>query len=182
VAQEIVWAGIFIEPADEVGYGALKIRFVCDRAVKQNIFGEFLNNSADVVGHTLEHFKRDFFFNRILSAQQHRVSDVKQVVACNADVDGFCIFRKASVGDHPFVVGVDIDFIAVGSLRPSFDGGFMLLHGKVGSFDDADFYRSAFALDALHRPVGELFLDTHARREDTPGAQFLLNNRGTQVR
>ena len=57
VAQEVVGAGVFVEPADEVADGVREIFLPAGRGIEQHVAGQLEQRPPLVVGHAFEHFE-----------------------------------------------------------------------------------------------------------------------------
>ena len=91
-------------------------------------------------------------------AEQEGVGDVEEVVGSDADANAFGVFRTAGVVEHPFEIGIDVDFVGIGCLWPVVQGCFDFFHGEIGPFDNADLNGSL----AGFGPLGE-FLENLIR-------------------
>ena len=113
----------------------------------------------------------------MLGAEQEGVGDVEEVVGSDADANAFGVFRTAGVVEHPFEIGIDVDFVAIGCLWPVVQGGFDFFHGEIGPFDNADLNGSLAGFGPLGEflenliRVGEIGLQDDASFE---GLEFLF--------
>ena len=119
VAQEVLGRRVLVEPADQVGDGAVEVLGPDHGRVEQEAARARLHRPRLVVGHALEHLELDPRLDAVRLAQHEAVGDVEEVVAGDAQVDGRRVLGPAAVLEHALVVGVDLGLGLVGRLGPA---------------------------------------------------------------
>ena len=138
VAEEIVGAGVFVEPADEVADRGGEFVLPAGRGVEQHVLGELEEGTALVVGHAFEHFELDAVERLGAGGKHQAVGEREQVVRRDAEPDGREVLRPHAFGEHAQVVGVGFELRFVRRLRPAAQAGFDALHLHVRALHDAD--------------------------------------------
>ena len=155
VTQEVLRRGVLVQPADQVGNGAVKILRPHDGRIEQQTAGARVHGPGLVIGHALEHLELDPGLDVVALAQHQTVRDVEEVVAGDTQMDGLRVLGPAAVLEHALVIGVHLDLGLVRSLGPAVLGGLDALHGQIRALDDAELDRRAATGPAPERPLGE---------------------------
>ncbi|MDI2022629.1 hypothetical protein PJL18_03170 [Paenarthrobacter nicotinovorans] len=147
------------------------------RCVEQEA-ADILADRGGLAGcHAQEHFELDALGNPALLGQEPGEGNIEEVVTGDADADGVNALRGEGVVDDVLVAGVRVLLGAPGSQRPVVQRGFDLLHGEVGTLDDADLDGCATFGATRRGPLLQFLHGTKCVRqvglEDNAGFQVL---------
>ena len=109
VTQEVLGRGVLVQPADQVGDGAVEVLRADDGRVEQQARRRAPAPPAPGDWPCLRASRtRPRARRRAVLAQHEAVGDVEEVVAGHAQVDGLGVLGPAAVLEHALVVGVHL--------------------------------------------------------------------------
>ena len=158
VAQEVVGAGVLVEPANEIADRIDEVLLARRRCVEHEVLGEFEQRAAHVVRHAFQHFELQPVETVVVGREDERIRQFEQIVRRDAEGDRRDVVGLERLVNHAPEVGVRRELVLVGCLGPAAGRGLDALGFHVGAFDDAD--RDAFAArgDAPARPLVDTLL------------------------
>ena len=156
VVEKVFRRGVFVQPAHQIGDGAVKILGLDHRRVEEQTARLLLDRAGLVVRHPFQHLEIDKFLHPRPPAQEQAIGHIEQIVAGDADAHGPRPLRVAAVGHHPFEVGVHFGFVGVGGQGPVVERGLHPFHRQIRPLHNAYFDGRAAPLHPAQRPFGQL--------------------------
>ncbi len=183
--EEVLGAGVFVEPADQVADRVEKLLLLAGRGIEQHPVGVLEHRPPLMVRHPLEHLKLHALEQAPVPGEHEPVGHVEEVVRSDAHSHRRQVLRLEGVVEHPPVVGIRFEFGLERGLRPAVEGGIDPLHFHVGSLDDPDRHRLATGSDPLSRPGGDPSLPPkrigHIGLQRDPGSHGLEPRPGERL-
>ena len=158
-AEEVLRAGVLVEPAGEVGDAGGEVLVGDDRRVQEHSAGIGPGRPRLRRRHALEHLDADRVFEPAAVALAERPGHVEQVVAADADVQAAGLCRVEEAVEQRLVAGVDVGLGGVRRRDPSAELGVDVLHRQVGALDEAHLDGRAAGAMALGDPRQQIVDD-----------------------